>query len=83
MSKRNYKLTPCDYGYKVQVWDNYGKYTCVYEKTRISASMFILNWWEKSDENKTIDESMCKAIQNCIELDKKHGLLKSNRDGLD
>ena len=83
MSKRNYKLTLCDYGYKVEVWDNHGKYTCVYEKTRISASNFILDWWEKSDENKKNDELMNKAILNCIELDKKGEILKGNRDGLD
>ena len=83
MSKRNYILTPCDYGYKVEAWDRHGKYVCVYEKTRISASSFILDWWEKADENKKIDEAMHKAILNCIELDKKGGLLKGNRDNLD
>ena len=83
MSKKNYILTPCDYGYKVEVWDNYGKYTCVYEKTRESASEFIMNWWEKSEENRKSDELMNKAILNCIELDEKGGLLKGNRDGLD
>ena len=83
MSKRDYILTPCDYGFKVEVWDNYGKYTCVYEKTRISASMFILNWWEKSEENRKSDELMSRAIRNCIELDKKSGILKGNRDSLD
>ena len=65
------------------MWDNHGNYTCVYEKTRISASNFILDWWEKSDENKKNDELMNKAILNCIELDKKGEILKGNRDGLD
>ena len=83
MSKRNYKLTLCDYGYKVEVWDNYGKYVCVYEKTRKSASEFILNWWEKSDENKRNDELMHRAILNCIKLDEKRGVLTNNRDNLD
>jgi len=83
MCKKNYKLTPCNYGYKVEVWNKYGKYTCVYEKTRVSASDFILNWWEKSDENKKKDELMSKAILNCIELDKTSGILTGNRDGLD
>ena len=83
MSKRNYILTPCDYGYKVEVWDNYGKYTCVYEKTREQASDFVMKWWEMSEENKKGDELMSKAILNCIELDKKGGLLKGNRDNLD
>ena len=83
MSKRNYILTPCDYGYKVEAWDNYGKYTCVYEKTREQASNFIMKWWEMSEKNKKSDELMSKAILNCIELDKKGGLLKGNRDNLD
>ena len=83
MNKRNYILTLCDYGYKVEAWDNYGKYTCVYEETRENASNFIMNWWEMSEENKKKDELMSKAILNCIELDKKGGLLKENKDGLD
>ena len=83
MSKRNYILTSCDYGYKVEAWDDYGKYTCVYEETRENASNFIMNWWEMSEENKKKDELMSKAILNCIELDKKGGLLKENKDGLD
>ena len=83
MSKRNYKLTPCDYGYKVEAWDDYGKYVCVYEKTRENASNFVMNWWDKSEENKKSDDLMHKAILNCIELDKKSGLLTGNRDGLD
>ena len=83
MNKRNYILTLCDYGYKVEAWDNYGKYTCVYEETRENASNFIMNWWEMSEENKKKDKLMSKAILNCIELDKKGGLLKENKDGLD
>ena len=65
------------------MWDDYGKYTCVYEKTREQASDFVMKWWEMSEENKKGDELMSKAILNCIELDKKGGLLKGNRDNLD
>ena len=83
MSKRNYKLTPCDYGYKVEACDDYGKYVCVYEKTRENASNFVMNWRDKSEENKKSDDLMHKAILNCIELDKKSGILTGNRDGLD
>tara|TARA_R100000700_G_C3104065_1_gene99882 strand:+ start:201 stop:452 length:252 start_codon:yes stop_codon:yes gene_type:complete len=83
MNKRNYVLTLCNYGYKVEVWDNYGKYTCVYEKTRESASDFILNYWEKSEENKKSDDLMNKAILNCIKLDKNSRILTGNRDNLD
>ena len=87
MCKRNYKITPKEFSfgtsYQVEVWDDYGKYVEVYKNGMISASMFILNWWEKSEENKMYDELMCKTIQSCIELDKKSGLLKDNKDNLD
>tara|TARA_R100000988_G_scaffold96453_1_gene63298 strand:+ start:225 stop:476 length:252 start_codon:yes stop_codon:yes gene_type:complete len=83
MSKRNYELTPCDYGFKVEVWDRYGKYVCVYEKTVGDASKFIVDWWEKADENKKADDAMHKAIQAMIKLDKEAGIVSGNRDGLD
>ena len=83
MHKRNYILTPCDYGYKVEVWDDYGKYTCVYEKTRESASDFVMNWWEKSEQNKKSDELWDKAMTKMIEIDKQKGITTGNRDGLD
>tara|TARA_R110002020_G_scaffold395179_1_gene605267 strand:- start:41 stop:355 length:315 start_codon:yes stop_codon:yes gene_type:complete len=83
MSKRNYELTPCDYGFKVEAWDRYGKYVCVYEKTVGDASKFIVDYWDKADERKKADELMHKAILNCIELDKKSGILTRNRDNLD
>ncbi len=79
MRKRNYILTPCDYGYKVEAWDDYGKYTCVYEQTREAASDFIMKWWEMSEQNKKADKIMQKAIAQCIKLDKKLGL-KPNLD---
>tara|TARA_Y100001973_G_scaffold76570_1_gene111885 strand:- start:23 stop:274 length:252 start_codon:yes stop_codon:yes gene_type:complete len=83
MNKRNYILTPCDYGYKVEVWDDYGKYTCVYEETREQASDFVMNWWEMSEDNKENDELMHKAMLNMIEIDKKYGVVNGNRDSLD
>ena len=83
MNKRNYILTPRDYGYKVEVWDNYGKYTCVYEETREQASDFVMNWWEKSEENKENDELMHRAMQDMIAIDKKYGVVSGNRDSLD
>jgi len=87
MSKRNYKITPKEFSfgtsYQVEVWDDYGKYVEVYENSMISASMFVLNWWEKSEENKMYDDLMCKTIQSCIKLDEERGILKGNRDNLD
>ena len=82
-SKRNYIITLCDYGYKVEAWDDYGKYVCVYEKTREAASSFILNWWEKSEQNKKSDELWDKAMTKMIEIDKQKGITTGNRDGLD
>jgi hypothetical protein len=88
MRKRNYILTPDSYGYKVEAWDDYGKYVCVYEKTREQASDFVIKWWEMSEENKKSDELMSNAIKNMIELEKKSGLhftdgRGNHRDGLD
>ena len=83
MSKRNYELTPCDYGFKVEAWDRYGKYVCVYEKNVSDASKFIVDYWDKADENKKADDAMHKAIQQMIKLDKEAGIVSGNRDGLD
>tara|TARA_R100000742_G_C4181896_1_gene16745 strand:+ start:290 stop:541 length:252 start_codon:yes stop_codon:yes gene_type:complete len=83
MDKRNYKLTPSKYGFKVEVIDKYGTRTTVYEKTILDASKFIMNYWEKSEERKLSNNLMNKAITNCVELDEKYGILKGNRDGLD
>ena len=83
MNKRNYILTPCDYGYKVEVWDDYGKYTCVYEKTREEASDFVMDWWQKSEDNKENDKLMHRAMQDMIAIDKKCGVMSGNEDGLD
>tara|TARA_R100000234_G_scaffold114866_1_gene90351 strand:+ start:182 stop:433 length:252 start_codon:yes stop_codon:yes gene_type:complete len=83
MNKRNYILTPCDYGYKVEVWDDYGKYTCVYEETREQASDFVMKWWEMSEENKNNDELMHKAMLEMIAIDKKYGIASGNKDNLD
>jgi hypothetical protein len=42
-----------------------------------------MDWWNQADELKKSKDLMNKAILNCIEIDKKSGLLKGNRDGLD
>ena len=82
-SKRDYALTPCDYGFKVEAWDRYGKYVCVYEKNVGDASKFIVDYWDKADERKKRDDAMHKAIQQMIKLDKEAGIVSGNRDGLD
>ena len=87
MPKRNYKITPRKFSFgtsfHVEVWDDYGNYCGVYEDNVLNASKFILNYLEKSKENQKSKELLSKAIQNCIEIDKKAGILTGNRDGLD
>ena len=80
---KDYTITLTNYGYKVEAWDKYGKYISVYKKTRQEASDFIMDWWEKSEENKENDELTHKAMLNMIEIDKEYGICKGNKDGLD
>ena len=84
---RNYKITPKKFSFgtslHVEVWDDYGNYVGVYERNVLDASKFILKYWQESEENQKSKQAMHKAILNCIELDKKIGILKDNRDGLD
>ncbi len=86
-SKRNYKITPTEFSFgtsfHVEVWDDYGNYCGVYEDNVLDASKFILKYWQESEENQRHKESLSRAILNCIELDKKSGILTGNRDGLD
>ena len=83
MYKRNYEITPDGEWFKVKVSDEYGFNTTVYEKNVIQASLYIIEWWNSADERKKSHNLMNKAILNCIEIDKKSGLLTSNRDNLD
>ena len=80
---KDYKITIDDYGFKVEAWDNYGKWISRYTETREEASDFIMNWWEKSEENKKNDELRHKAMKEMIAIDKKYNICKGNRDGLD
>ena len=80
---KDYKITIDDYGFKVEAWDNYGKYISVSTKTRQEASDFIMSWWDKSEENKENDELRHKAMQEMIKIDKEYGIVSGNRDSLD
>ena len=75
MKKRNYKITPTEFSFgtsfKVEVWDDYGNYVEVYENNVMSASKFIYDYWSNSEENQNEKILMGKAIQQCVELDKK------------
>ena len=68
---------------KVNVTDDYGYETTVYEKNIFDASKFIVNYWKTQDKRQEDRETMCKTIQKLIELDEQGGILKGNRDGLD
>ena len=84
---RDYKITPTEFSFgksfKVEVWDDYGNYVEVYERTITESWKFIYDYWSKSEENEKKKQLMSRAIQSCIKLDKKLGILKGNRDGLD
>ena len=76
MSRRNYKITPREDWFKVQAWNEYGHYTCVYERNVLDASEYIIDWWEKADELKESKDLLAKAILNCKEIDKNNNNLR-------
>ena len=76
MSKRNYKITPNGDFFKVEVSDEYGYNTTVYEKNVIQASLFITKWWESAKERKQTNDLMAKAILECKEIDSKNPNLR-------
>ena len=80
---KDYIINLNDYGFKVEAWDNHGKYISVYTKTRQEASDFIISWWDKSEENKENDKLMHKAMKEMIAIDKKYNICQGDRDGLD
>ena len=83
-SKRNYKiekLHPNNTHYSVRVTDSFGQEHGSCFKTVKECSKYILDVWE--NEVKKPEDLLGKAIAQCIEIDKKSGILKGNRDGLD
>ena len=81
---RKYNIEKSKYDLlKVDVTDDYGYETTVYEKNIFDASKFIVNYWKTQDKRQEDRETMCKTIQKLIELDEQSGILKGNRDGLD
>ena len=82
-----YQITPTEFSfgtsYKTEMWDEYGAYSCVYEKSEENSMEYILNWWEKSEERKKSNDLLSKAIKQCNEIDKQSGILTGNYDGLD
>ena len=76
MSKRNYEITPDGEFFRVEVSDEYGYNTTVFEKNVIQVSLFVLNWWENADERKETNDKLAKAILQCKEIDKKNPNLR-------
>ena len=82
-----YEITPNERSwgitYKTEVWDEYGAYSCVYERSETNAMEYILKWWKDSKKRLKSNELMNKAIRECIEIDRETGITSRNRDGLD
>ena len=87
MSKRDYKITPIEMSfgisYKTEMWDEYGNYSCVYKRSVEDSSEYIYDWWEETEERKKSNDLKSRAIHGCHQIDRKSGILKGNRDGLD
>ena len=77
MYKRNYNITPDGEWFKVEVSDENGFNTTVFEKNVIQASLFIIKWWENGKERKNTNDLMSKAILNCKEIDSKNNNLRN------
>ena len=76
MSERKYKITPDGEWFKVEVSDEYGYNTTVFEKNVIQASLFIMKWWENTKERKKTNDLLAKAILNCKEIDSNNPNLR-------
>jgi len=83
MSERNYTITPDGEWFRVEVSDENGYNTTVFEKNVIQASLFIIKWWENTEERLKTHKLLEDAIYGCTKLDEELGLLKDNRDNLD
>ena len=83
-SKRNYKiekLHPSNTHYSVRVTDSFGQEHGSFFETVRECGKYIIDIWENEVEKP--EDSLSKAITNCIEIDKRSGILKENSDGLD
>ena len=76
MNKRNYTITPDGDFFKVEVSDEYGYNTTVFEKNVIQASLFIIKWWESGEKRKENNDLLAKAVLNCKEIDSKTSNLR-------
>ena len=83
MNKKEYKITRESEWFKVEVFDEHGFNTTVYEKSVMEASLFIIKWWKNTEERLKTHKLLEDAIYGCTKLDEELGLIKGNRDNLD
>ena len=68
---------------KVDLEDHNGMRTTIYERNLEQAITYAKNWCAGADQRKNTQDSMNRAIAECIQLDKKAGITSGNRDCLD
>ena len=80
---RNYNITKYkgNTHYSVRVTDSFGQEHGSFFKTVKECSKYILDIWENEVEKPV--NLLDNAIAECIEIDKRSGILKGNSDGLD
>ena len=80
---RNYNITKYKNNthYTVNVTDSFGQEHTSFFETVKECGKYIIDIWE--NEVKKPEDLLSKAITNCIEIDKRSGILKENSDGLD
>ena len=84
LSKRNYKiekLHSSNTHYSVRVTDSFGQEHGSFFKTVKECSKYVVDIWENEVEKPV--NLLDNAIAECIEIDKRSGILKGNSDGLD
>ena len=69
--------------FQVDLEDNHGDRTTVYEKTIEEAMTYAKNWCKDADDRKRRKEITNKAIQEMIALDRMAGITTATSDGLD
>ena len=71
MSKRNYKITPSTYGFKVEVWNKYGMKREVYERNIMDASEVVYDYWEEEDKEYDKMKSLQIVLNNKVKKEIK------------
>ena len=68
--KRNYKFTPSTYGFKVEVWDDYGCKRTTYETDLIEACDKVQEYWNSQESRRESMKVHQKVMYNLYENDK-------------